>query len=208
LADAERNLARVNFSLPFDGRVQSTKVEVGQNLIAGQSFGRAYEAGAVEVSVPVNPAVLGGLKPIDGRAAIVRPRQQPLSQGDVAYAARVARADAELDPQTRLARVTLEFTEPAPLLPGDFVDVEISGPVLPGTYRFPEGALKENRSVWVVEDGRLARRQPELVFAEDGVISARAFESADGIVVSALNDPKEGDPVTIGGAGRPEGGRP
>ena len=195
LADARRNLSRVNFSLPFDGRVQSTAVEVGQNLMPGQSYGRAYEAGGVEVSVPVNSAVLNGLAPAAGRAAIVRPRKRPISQGDVVYAAQVTRADAELDQQTRMARLTLEFTETAPLLPGDFVDVEIMGPVLPGTYRFPEAALQENLSVWVVEGGRLALRRPQLVFVEDGIISARPFDSGDGIIVSSLNNPKEGDPV-------------
>lgn len=208
LADAQRNLSRVNFTLPFDGRVQATAIEVGQNLIAGQSYGRAYEDGVVEVSVPINAAVLEGLAPAEGRAAIVRPRQGMLSQSDIAYAAVVTRADAELDPQTRLARLTLEFTELSPLLPGDFVEVEITGPVIAGTYRFPEAALQENRSVWVVENGRLARRQPQLVFVEDGVISARPFDAGDGIVVGALNNPEEGDPVVAVSDGLAGGGRP
>ncbi len=208
LADAERNLSRVNFSLPFDGRVQATAVEVGQNLIAGQSYGRAYEEGGIEVSVPVNAALLEALSPSTGREAIVRPRQALTNQGDVAYATTVTRADAELDPQTRLARLTLEFTGQVPLLPGDFVDVEITGPVITGTYRFPEGAMQENRSVWVVEDGRLARRQPQLVFVEDGVISALPFDTGDGIVVSSLNDPKEGDAVVPVGDLRADEGRP
>ncbi len=208
LADAERNLSRVNFSLPFDGRVQVTSVEVGQNLMAGQSYGRAYEDGGIEVSVPVNPALLNALSPSTGRAAMVRPRQLPTSQGVVSYAATVTRADAELDPQTRLARLTLEFTEQVPLLPGDFVDVEIAGPVKQDTYRFPEAALQENRTVWVVEDGRLALRQPELVFVDEGVISALPFDAGDGIVTGSLNDPAEGDPVVAIGDVRAEGERP
>jgi RND family efflux transporter MFP subunit len=208
LADAERTLARVNFSLPFDGRVQATAVEVGQNLLAGQSYGRAYEEGGIEVSVPVNAAVLEGLSPAIGREAVVRPRQVLPSQGDVAYAAMVTRADAELDPQTRLARLTLEFTGQMPLLPGEFVDVEISGPVIEGAYRFPAAALQEDRSVWVIKDDRLARRRPQLVFVEDGVISALPFDTGGGIVVSSLNNPEEGDPVVLTGAARADGGQP
>lgn len=208
LADAERNLARVNFSLPFDGRVQTTAIEVGQNLIAGQSYGRAYEEGGIEVSVPVNAAVLQGLAPAEGREAVVRTRSAILSQGGQAYAAIVTRADAELDSQTRLARLTLKFTEEVPLLPGDFVDVEINGPVIPGTYRFPESALQENRSVWVVKDGRLARRQPQLVFVDEGVISALPFDTGDGIVIGALNDPQEGDAVVSEADARADGAQP
>lgn len=208
LADARRNLARVNFSLPFDGRVQATAVEIGQNLLAGQSYGRAYEQGGIEVSVPVNPVVLEGLAPAEGRLAVVRPRQLALSQRNLAYAAEVTRADAELNQQTRLARLTLEFTESVPLLPGDFVDVEITGPVVAGTYRFPEAAMQENVSVWVVKDGRLARRVLNLVYVENGIISALPFDSGDGIVVSTLSDPKEGDLVTIEGVSPIGGGQP
>jgi RND family efflux transporter MFP subunit len=195
LSDAERNLGRVNFSLPFDGRVQATAVEIGQNFIAGQSYGRAYEEGGIEVSVPVSGLMLDALSPAAGREAVVRPRQALITQGDVAYTAIVRRADAELDPKTRLARLTLEFTQEVPLLPGDFVDVEIMGPLITDTYRIPEAAMQENRTVWVVEDGRLARRQPQLVFADAGVVSVLPFDFADGIVVGALNDPQEGDPV-------------
>ncbi|MEL6569341.1 MAG: efflux RND transporter periplasmic adaptor subunit [Pseudomonadota bacterium] len=195
LADAERNLSRVNFSLPFEGRVQATAVEVGQNLMAGQSYGRAYEVGGIEVSVPINPSLLEGLAPATGRPATVRPRQPIVSDIGFSYAAVVSRADAELDPQTRLARLTLEFAEAVPLLPGDFVDVEITGPVISGTYSFPDAAMQENRSIWVVDEGRLARRRPQIVFVDDGIVSAQPFDSADGIVTSSLNNPNEGDVV-------------
>lgn len=160
------------------------------------------------MSVPINPTVLDGLAPAKGREAIVRPRQALLDQGQVAYAAVVTRADAELDPQTRLARLTLEFTEQTRLLPGDFVDVEINGPVLAGAYQFPEAAMQEDLSVWVIEDGRLVRRRPQLVFVQDGVVSTLPFDIGDGIVVSALNNPEEGDPVIPAGDVGADGDQP
>lgn len=208
LADARRNLSRVDVSLPFNGRVQATAEEVGQNLMAGQSYGRAYEDGGIEVSVPVNPLALEGLAAAAGREAVVRARQLPVSQGRLEYAAQVTRADAELDPQTRLARLTLEFTDEVPLLPGEFVDVEIMGPIVPGAYLFPEGAMQQNFSIWVVEDGRLASRRVQPVFIEDGQIVTLPFDGGGGIVVSALNDPREGASVTVAGAPQASGERP
>ena len=205
LVDARLDLSRVTFSLPFNGRILSTTIEVGQNLSAGQSYGRAYDPAGIEVSVPVNPAVLDGLSPATGREAIVRTRQLALSQQSSAYAARVTREDAELDAQTRLARLILEFTEDVSLRPGDFVDVEIAGPVIENAYVFPEGAVQENRSVWVVENDALARRRPQLVFAEAGSVVTLPFDAADGIVVTMLNDPQEGDPVMVAGQAPSEG---
>ncbi len=208
LVDAQRDLSRVNFSLPFDGQVQATSVEVGQNLMAGQSYGRAFEQGGIEVSVPINPTALEALAPAEGRQAVVRIRQRPGSQDVLAYPARVTRADAELNPQTRLARLTLEFTDAVPLLPGQFVEVEIVGPVVPDAVRFPEGAMQQDFTVWVVEGDRLVSRRVQLVTAMQGQIVTLPFDSADGIVVSPLNDPREGDKVVIAGAAQGDGDEP
>ncbi|MEO1018229.1 MAG: efflux RND transporter periplasmic adaptor subunit [Pseudomonadota bacterium] len=199
IADARLDLSRVTFSLPFEGRILSTTIEVGQNLSAGQSYGRAYDPSSVEVSVPVNSAVLDGLSPAAGRDAIVRTRQLALQQERPSYAARVTREEAELDAQTRLAGLILEFTEAVTLRPGDFVDVEIAGPVIPNAHVFPEGAVQENRTVWVIESGTLAPRRPQFVSAEAGNIVTLPFDVADGIIITTLNNPQEGDPVAIAG---------
>ena len=196
LADANLDLSRVQFSLPFDGRILSTTIKVGQNLVAGQSYGRAYESDDIEVSLPLNAAALEGLSPAVGREAIIHPNTR-LPQKTVSYPAVITRADAELDPMTRLARLTLAFTEPVPLLPGEFVEAEITGPVVRNAHLVPERAVSDNRTVWVVEKGKLARRQPRFVFAQEGLFTALPFDSAEGIVVSTLANPVEGTAVEI-----------
>ncbi|MEO0551441.1 MAG: efflux RND transporter periplasmic adaptor subunit [Pseudomonadota bacterium] len=200
LEDARLDLNRVTFSLPFDGRVLSTTIEVGQNLSAGQSYGRAYDPSGVEVSVAVSTFVIEAFAPVTGRDAVVRSRNVPIASANTAYAATVIRADAELDQETRLARLIIGFAETVSLLPGDFVDVELTGPTVPNAYMFPERAIQENRSVWVVEEGQLVLRQPQLVSVEDGNVMALPFDTGDGIVVSALNNPQEGDSVVLSGA--------
>lgn len=197
LASAQLDLKRVVFSLPFDGRILSTSIEIGQNLVAGQSYGRAYNPNSIEVSVPINATALQGLSPETGASATVRAQQLRLNtssnRSDTIYTASVSRADAELDSLTRLGRLTLTFNEPVPLLPGEFVEVEIAGPTVRNVYTFPERALQENRVVWVIKDGRLASRRPELIYANNGEVISLPFDSADGIVLTALSDPQEGD---------------
>jgi RND family efflux transporter MFP subunit len=203
LADARLDLQRIDFSLPFSGRILSTTIEVGQNLSANQSYGRAYDPDEVEVSVPINAGALEALSPMVGRTANVRPSNQGIVRRSETYPATVTRVDAELDAQTRLARVTLAFEDQVALLPGNFVDVELLGPVLEGAYFIPERALTEQRMVWVVEDGRLSARQPGFVSAKDGMFITLPFDTADGIVVTALTSPEEGDRVrmqTLAGA--------
>jgi RND family efflux transporter MFP subunit len=196
LADAELQLTRVAFSLPFDGRITSTTIEIGQFLNFGQSYGNAYALGSIEISAPINADVMAALNPIVGRSAQVR---QPSSsfRTSPSYRARIIRADAELDTDTRLAGVALVFEEPVPLLPGAFVEVEILGPIIPNAHLIPERAISENRQIWIVENGALRPRQARFFSSQDGKVVTMPFDYGDGIVTSPLIDPAEGMSVSI-----------
>ena len=196
LKEAQLDLSRVNFSLPFAGRIVSTTIEVGQNLTSGQSYGEAYDGTNLEISVPVNARALSYLEPAEGRDARVYQRGG-LSQRTRSFAAKIVRIDAELDSETRQATVTLAFTEDTALLPGTFIEVEIDGRIISNAHFVPERSVSEDRIVWVVEGNKLAAREPQLLFSEDGFIVTEPFNVADGIVASPLLDPLAGAVVTI-----------
>ena len=194
LADAQLRLSRVEVSMPFDGRVLATSVELGQTMNAGQSYGRVYNQQDLEISLPVTPRALAALEPAIGREAIVQ------SQGQTdGIPASVIRVDADLDPQTRLARLVLTPNSDAGLLPGEFIEADIIGPVFENAFRLPERALSENLTVWVVENGALAPRQPQILSIEDDLLATEPFDTAEGVIVSPLTDPHAGTPVKIVG---------
>ena len=196
LEEARLDLSRVNFSLPFSGRIVSTTIEVGQNLTSGQSYGSAYDGTSLEISVPVNARALSYLEPAEGRDAVIYERDG-LTQRTQSNAAKIIRVDAELDSETRQATVTLAFTEETSLLPGTFVEVEIDGPIIPDAHLVPERAISEDRIIWVVEGDTLAMREPQFLFPENGFVATEPFDFADGIVSSPLLDPLAGTPVAI-----------
>ena len=68
--------------------------------------------------------------------------------------------------------------------------------------------MQRDFSVWVVEAGRLARRRVQPVSSADGTIVTLPFDIGEGIVVSALNDPQEGDAVTVSATTLVEGAQP
>ena len=107
------------------------------------------------------------------------------------------RVDAELDSETRQATVTLAFTENTTLLPGTFIEVEIDGPVISDAHLVPERAVSQDRVIWVVADNKLAVREPQFLFPEDGIVVTEAFDFADGIVVSPLLEPLAGAAVEV-----------
>ena len=180
--------------MPFEGRVLSTSIEVGQTLNAGQNYGRVYNQQDLEISLPVTARALAALDPAVGRQAIVQ------RQGQTAgIPASVSRVDADIDPQTRLARLVLTPESDAGLRPGEFIEADIIGPVFESAFRLPERALSENLTVWVVENGVLAPRQPEILSIENDLLATEPFDTAEGVIVSPLIDPHPGTPVKIVG---------
>ncbi len=195
LRTAGLSLQRVDFSLPFSGRIVESSVELGQRLSANQTYGKAYAYESVEVSVPVDAEILAALEPVVGREARVykESRRNPSE-----YAATVKRVEAELDAVTRLGRAIVGFVDPAEVVPGTFVTVEIVGPVVEDAYVLPEQAMSEARYAWVVKDGRLRQQSLEILgLREDQSFIVAPFDAGEGIVISPLTEPVESTPARI-----------
>lgn len=195
LTTAELSLKRVAFSLPFSGRIVETTVELGQRLSASQSYGKAYAIGNIEVPVPLDAEIIQQLNPVVGRKAVVRTTGRRDSR---AFPATVSRVDAELDEGSRLGRVILVFDEPADIIPGTFVSVEITGPQVENALVIPELAMPEARTCWVVREGRLRQQKLEFLgLTETGDLTVAPFDTGDGIVVSPLSKPVDSMPARI-----------
>ena len=193
---AALNLKRTSFSLPFDGRVTDSTAEVGQVLLAGQSFGRAFAFDALEVVVPIAADELERIEPAIGRSATVRVDSEKIE-------ATVERVSAELDERTRFAELYLRFgPETSPPPPGTFVDVVVDGPAVERTFVLPAAAEQINRSVWVVAQGVLEPVMPRtLGNTADGWV-VDAFDYKEGIVLGAVPGAEAGLPVDIGSEAR------
>jgi RND family efflux transporter MFP subunit len=182
---AELELSRTTFSLPFDGRITTTDIAVGQMLNKGQAFGQVFALDAMEVVVPIAQEDLARLTPVGGRLAEVR-------VGDRTYSAVVDRASAELDQRTRFARIYLILEGAADLRPGTFVDVTVLGDRIADTFNIPESSEQAAEALWVVNDGTLQRFEPMILGRGDLGLIVEAFDYGDGIVLGAVPGAREG----------------
>ena len=198
---AQLHLERTNISLPYDGRVMGSDVEVGElvgpaDLVGGPSsrLGIVYRPGALQVDVPIEPRDLEYLDPVIGRKARVAGRMASWEAG-------VARVSSVVAPRTRLASVFLKFAEDAHPdslpAPGTFVEVAIAGPVYEDVYVLPESVLQERDSVWVVRDGVLSAFAPKSLGRTDAGWVVQAFEAGEGVVVGSLPGAREGLAVMV-----------
>ena len=139
--EAELRQSRTEIRAPFNGRVRSSRVDVGQHLNVGQPVGQLYSIERAEIVVPVpdadlawfalpRPAPIGG-SPEEQEPAIHGGRQeQPrdahifsdqgataLVSGSFAgrlhqWSGQVVRTEGELDPHSRMVRLVVEVDDP------------------------------------------------------------------------------------------------
>ena len=192
---AEWRLERPNISFPYDSRVISSSIGVGElvgpaELVGPSSLlGSVYRTDALQVRLPIEPEDLEYLAPVVGRSARVH-------AGMEVYEAEVVRVSSVVSPQTRLATLFLKFSGglPADLLPlpGTFVEVEITGPSYEDVYVLPEAVLQERDSVWLVSEGVLTSFVPRTVGRTAAGWIVEAFDAGEGVVVGRLPRAREG----------------
>lgn len=211
LATAQLNLDRTAYALPFDGRVVTSKVERGQFLSPGQSYGEVYSLDGLEVAVPLADRDLKWLQPLENIDAVIRTTYLGLEQSFNGTATRVA---AELDAQTRFATVIVSLDRSSEtaqaattsLVPGVFVSVTFLGPELENVYAVPTAAVQENGRVWLIVDGRLKAARPEIVRTGPSLTLVRGLAPGTEILTSNLPGALEGMAVRTGNTAPPSAG--
>ncbi len=226
LEQAEQDLERTRILAPFDGRVLSSRAEVGQVVAPGGPIARLTRTDRAEVVLPV----------LDADLALLDLPLLPTATGsfegpEVELTARFAgearrwvgtirRIEGELDPRTRMVRLVAEVPEPfgrargesgaAPLPSGLFVEARIRGVRSAGVFAVPRAAWREGRHLLVVgAEDRLSIRVPELIRVErDRVIVRRGLEAGERLVVTPIEAAVDGMPVRPIEAPRAIGARP
>lgn len=198
LAAAQLDLDRTSFSLPFDGRIVTSNIDVGQFVAARQSYGTAYPLDGLEVPIPLADRDLKWLQPLESVQAIVRTSYLGIEQE---FPATVSRLAAVLDAQTRFATVIVSLSPPdetstsgphANLVPGVFVSVTFIGSQLDNIFAVPTAAVQENGLIWTIVDGRLKAATLQIVQAGPTTTLLRGLNPNDQILIGNLSGAIEG----------------
>ena len=209
------DLARTRLTLPFDAVIVEETVDLGQHLPSGQSVGEAYGTAAVEVVVPLEDRELGWLStlPLTAVAGPASdPESLPRAQIEAEFAGRsctwegrAVRTEGEIDPLSRMVRVIVQVERPfavndqrPPLMPGAFVRVAIDGRELEGVVALPRESLRENKTVWVVDGGKLRIRPVQIIRSErEHIYITGGVEPGEAVVVTPLDVAIDGMSVRI-----------
>mgnify|MGYP003310334200 FL=1 len=117
LERAQRNLKRTVFIAPFDGRVRTKNVDPGATIFPGTALGNIYATESFEVRLPIadQDVPFMGLNFNGRKIPEEKQLDVELSLGNSILKGKVVRAEAEVDPMTRmLSIVCLLYTSPSP----------------------------------------------------------------------------------------------
>ncbi len=202
LAAARLSLERTHVSLPFDGVVVSESVDVGQFVGSANRLARVYGTDLVDVRVPLDSRELAWFDVPSRKGGVGSPAQISVTFGGTrsTWEGRVTRMEAQVDQSSRMVHVVVEVKDPyaasenrPALLPGTFVDVQISGRTLEGVVPVPRFAIHDGGQVWVFENGKLGVRQVEVLRSDrHQTLLASGVEADDLVIVSSLDAVTDG----------------
>lgn len=186
---AERDLDRTSLTAPYDGRVRTERVDVGQFVNRGEAIATVYSTDYAEVRLPVLDQELAHLPltlarpPASDRPPVAVVLKAEFAGREHTWRAEVVRTEGELDGDTRMVNVIAQVAAPydppngAPLTVGMFVEAEILGREVADVVVLPRAALQANDQVYLVgtdnrlefRDVAILRETGETVYIQGGI---------------------------------------
>ncbi len=213
LRKAKLNLARTSIQAPFDGRVLSTSVDLGQVVSTNTVLGEVYATDAVEVRLPIKN---NDLRLLDLPEAY---RHQDLSNESLpavrirselakeeTWQGSIIRTAGSIDDSSRqlyvVARIDDPFGKKAegrfPLKIGQYVTAEIDGITLNSSISIPTKAIYQGSYVYLYKEGAVYRTPIEIAWQNGEIaIVSEGISPGDQLVVSPLGQIASGTLVKL-----------
>jgi RND family efflux transporter MFP subunit len=204
---ARLNLERTELKAPFNGRVSEESVDIGQYVSSAKPLATLFSTEAAEIVVPFDDESLfwfqvPGFTPGNGAGSPVKVLAR-IAGRELTWSGEVVRAEGKLDGRTRMVQVVVRVQKPyarkPPLAAGLFVTVEIQGRTLENAAVIPRAALRDNDTVWVVDEtGQLVFRRVDVArLGTNQAILRSGLEDGEMVVTSGLKVVTDGMKVRI-----------
>ncbi len=223
LKEAKLNVERTEIRVPFNGRVMSRSVGLGQYVSAGTVLGQVFSVDVAQVRLPLTDLQLSALRLPLGFEADENNAPEVLFTTNIGrtshqWRGRIVRTNAAVDQNTRLSYAIAEVEDPygqaadngAPFAVGMFVNARIKGFEETEAWVLPRDALRQEDTIYVVDqDNKLTIRQVEVYATTSGeVFISNGVQTGENVVTSAVNNVFDGmlvEPLTASTPGTDAG---
>ncbi len=211
IEQAERNLQRTKIFAPFDGRVVTKMIGVGQLVSPGTVLGEVFAVDYAEVRLPIAARELRHLKlpEMEGDAPVeVELRDAIETSSSAAWQAQIVRTEGTLDADSlelfAIARIDDPFSlqgDHAVLRIGQPVVASIRGETLKDVIAIPRGAVRRLDQVYLIDQEKLTLRsltiEPLWSDADHVIVPGRSIRSGELLATTMLVYAPEGSPIEI-----------
>ncbi|MBN7796345.1 efflux RND transporter periplasmic adaptor subunit [Parahaliea mediterranea] len=225
LRKAELNLERATVTAPFDGRILSTEVDLGEVLGGNTALAEIYATDYVEIRLPLANADLDYVDLPEPRADGGEQQRVPVTihsslSAGAAWEGFLVRTEGAIDDSSRQLHVVAQVDDPfqlagdsgpehsgrKPLKIGEYVTASIEGRTLPGAVVIANSAIYQGSYVYVVREGLLQRREITIAWQNaDSAVIASGLRAGDALVTTPLGQVTSGTPVAVTGERRQVG---
>jgi len=216
LKNAKLLRQRTDIRAPFNGRVRSKEVGMGQYLSEGAILGIIYNSGMAEIRLPLSTQELAFVdfpelpdRIQSARGASVKLTANYQGQQRI-WTGHIVRSEGVIDKETGMVMVVAQIPDPfglgsrksessSAILPvGLFAEASIEGRWLENLVVLPASALFPNQRVVVIDDeNRLRFRHVEVLKRErEQIIVKTGLQTGERVLISGLQHPIDGLPVT------------
>ena len=205
LERTRRNLNRANFIAPFKGRVKSKNTDAGSTVFPGTLLGNIYAIDNFEIQLPIadQDVSFTGLE-FNGREILAEKRLGvSFNFGGKNIIGKVVRAEAEVDPKTRMLSVVATLgtdtrSKLSPILVGQYAQAEITGIEVKDVYVIARNYIR-NESIWVVDKNMILMNRPinVLRYENEFALVDEGIEKGDRLLTSRLSSLINGQKVTF-----------
>ncbi len=202
LEQAKQRLTETNLSAPFNAYVTDVNADMGRMLVASDRVATLLDRDWIEARFVLTDKQYGRIVAAAkdaGGNLIGRPVKVIWRVGDapISYDATIARIGATIASGqggvTIIARLKTP-SEPIPIRPGAFVEVESPDRKYNAVARLPQTAVYDNRTVYVIKDERLQSRTVEVIGADGSFVLVRGekLQAGDRIATTRLSTVGDG----------------
>ena len=195
VAQAQLDLERTTVSLPFEGRVARTDVNLGQFVPSGKVVARVFSSDVMEVRLPLTAQEMYLLN-IKADSDQIQPLDLVLSLAvggrTYQWQGQVVRTEPGADENTRLFHVIAEVRnayrfddrEHPPLVPGTFVEATITSNPYQDVAVLPRNALYQQDKVMVLDkDHHLQMVTVEVLQSTEEKLVVKGLQDGDLVLV-------------------------
>ena len=212
VAAAELALDRTTVRAPFDGRIESKSVDIGQFVAPGTVLAQIYATDRVEVHLPISDSQLALLElPLFETAGTAYPEVMLSARFGGKrwqWQGQISRVEASIDRDSRVTFAIAEVSNPfgesnserPPLTPGLFVQASIAGKPIQQSVELPATALRGDNTVLLVnENSRLERLPVELLRRERDRVWVRGIAAGQSVVAEQSSLLAAGAAIEVAG---------